>query len=568
MNSSSLLNSIIEKTNERLAEERSVVSDTTMQELARAKVQEDMNFRGLTFPLEKALHEDRLSLICEVAHATLSHEDASSTFPYTTIASDYANAGAAALSCPTEPTWFMGSNVQLREIAQTVSIPVIRKDVIIDLRMIYESKVLGASAVLLMCQVLNDTDLATYIALSHDLGMSAVVEVENEHDVERAVYSGARIVAINNRNYQTFDSDLWHTIRLRKHIPEHMLVIAAGGIETPNDIEKMTKLHVDGVLLDDALVRSANKKLTFQVFQEAAIRASEEVKIHDAEAAADEASENAERFNPAIARNRRAALHALFVQARHPIPGAPHPSCLVAYGAKDATDITAINLAKPELCTFVMDTPENPNSVSASTLTALVSRLDEAAFAIGVFSNTPEELVAALANEGIIDAIQISGDVAYKDLAENTAKHAGANHVNGKHCDAETERRLTEETEKHRISEAYLVKLRSLTEAPIIQTFTINSASDIELAQSSSANIMMLHFDKLMSASFDWNNLKQINRPYLLSLEDAKTETLIKAARVIHPWALCADVHNLREGDSDYTTLENLAHAIRQTTTR
>ena len=145
-----------------------------------------------------------ISFICEVKKASPSKGIIAQEFPYLKIADDYEKAGAGAISVLTEPEYFKGSDIYLKEISEIVSIPVLRKDFIVDEYQIYESKLLGADAVLLICALLDTDALKKYIKICDELGLSALVEAHTENEVKSAVKAGARVIGVNNRNLKRF----------------------------------------------------------------------------------------------------------------------------------------------------------------------------------------------------------------------------------------------------------------------------------------------------------------------------------------------------------------------------
>jgi indole-3-glycerol phosphate synthase len=212
------------------------------------------------FPFEKALAKSGISYICEVKKASPSKGIIAEDFPYLQIAKDYENAGASAISCLTEPKWFKGENKYLKEIAENVNIPVLRKDFTVCPYQIYEAKILGASAVLLICALLNTEELKEYIKIANSLGLSALVEAHTEEEVYSAIDSSARIIGVNNRNLKDFTVDLNTCTRLRQLVPQNILFVGESGIKTSKDIAKLKDAKVDAVLIGETLMRSQNKK--------------------------------------------------------------------------------------------------------------------------------------------------------------------------------------------------------------------------------------------------------------------------------------------------------------------
>ncbi|AEF85890.1 indole-3-glycerol phosphate synthase [Treponema primitia ZAS-2] len=220
---------------------------------------------------EQALSVPGLSFICEVKKASPSKGLIAGEFPYLEIARDYEAAGAAAVSVLTEPEYFLGRDEYLREIATAVQIPALRKDFVIDPYQIYEAKLLGASAVLLICALLDTKTLGEYIAIADTVGLSALIETHAEDELRSALDAGARIVGINNRDLKTFQVDLSVTGRLCKLIPKDILTVSESGIRGPEDIRTLTKeQQIDAVLIGETLMRAADKKGYLKELRDAA----------------------------------------------------------------------------------------------------------------------------------------------------------------------------------------------------------------------------------------------------------------------------------------------------------
>ena len=160
----------------------------------------------------------------------------------------------------TEPKWFLGSGRYLEEIAETVSIPCLRKDFTVDEYMIYEAKILGASAVLLICSILSQRQLSEYLSLCDELGLSALVEAHDEAEVELAQRAGARIIGVNNRNLKDFSVDAKNSLSLRQRIPEGVLFVSESGVQSVEDVRRLREAGADAVLVGEALMRASDKK--------------------------------------------------------------------------------------------------------------------------------------------------------------------------------------------------------------------------------------------------------------------------------------------------------------------
>ncbi|MCH5206490.1 MAG: indole-3-glycerol phosphate synthase TrpC [Oscillospiraceae bacterium] len=233
---------------------------------AKAKIgASEIKSRALSLPkgdfeFEKALRGKDIAFICEVKKASPSKGIIAEDFPYLQIAKDYEAAGAAAISCLTEPFWFKGSDEYLREIAAAVNIPVLRKDFTVDEYMIYEAKVLGASAVLLICSILPEERLREYLDIAHSLGMSALVEAHDEKEIETAVKVGAKIIGVNNRDLKTFSVDVGNSASLRRLVPNDRVFVSESGIQTAEDVENIRKMGAHAALIGETLMRAPDKK--------------------------------------------------------------------------------------------------------------------------------------------------------------------------------------------------------------------------------------------------------------------------------------------------------------------
>lgn len=212
------------------------------------------------FEFENSLKKPDISFICECKKASPSKGLIAPDFPYLQIARDYEAAGADCISVLTEPKWFLGSDEYLKEIAQAVSIPCLRKDFTIDEYMIYEAKLLGASAVLLICSILTQNQISRFIKICDTLGMSALVEAHDENEVRSALNAGARIIGVNNRNLKDFTVDTDNSRRLREQIPTDVVFVSESGVSNADDVKKLREIGADAVLIGEALMRASDKK--------------------------------------------------------------------------------------------------------------------------------------------------------------------------------------------------------------------------------------------------------------------------------------------------------------------
>ena len=212
------------------------------------------------FGFEKALKKPGMSFICECKRASPSKGLIAPEFPYLDIARDYEAAGADCVSVLTEPEWFLGSDKYLEEIAHTVGIPCLRKDFTVDEYMIYEAKLLGASAVLLICSILDAEQLKEYIGAADSLGLSSLVEAHDEREIAAAVDAGARVIGVNNRNLKDFTVDTGNSGKLRSLVPDDIVFVSESGVSDAADVKRLYDVHVDAVLIGEALMRASDRK--------------------------------------------------------------------------------------------------------------------------------------------------------------------------------------------------------------------------------------------------------------------------------------------------------------------
>ena len=254
-----ILDKIIEATKIRVAQEKEVETPEAVKAAALALPSDT------GFPFEAALRQQDFNFICEVKKASPSKGIIAEHFPYLDIAKEYEVAGAAAISVLTEPDFFKGDKKYLQEIANTVKIPVLRKDFIIDEYQIYQAKVWGASAILLICACLDVPTLTKFRELADSLGLSSLVEAHDEHEVQMAIDCGARIIGVNNRNLKDFTVDVQNSVRLRNLVQDDVIFVSESGLETPEDIQVLRDNNIGVALMGETFMRSPNKveKLTY-----------------------------------------------------------------------------------------------------------------------------------------------------------------------------------------------------------------------------------------------------------------------------------------------------------------
>lgn len=474
---SNILQRIAEKTRQRIEYERTLISDEALIEQAHARANEELSQGPFTFPFEQALAQRGTSFICEVKKASPSKGVIAKEFPYQDIAKAYENSGAAAISCLTEPYFFLGSNEYLKTIAANVSIPVLRKDFTVDARMIYEAKVLGASAVLLICSILNDEELSKYLNLAHALGLSVLVEAHDADEIDRALAAGARIIGVNNRNLATFEVDTTNSLRLRERA-KNVLFVSESGIKTREDVAQLESIGVDAVLIGETLMRSTNKAKTLSILRGDCPSDT----AHEAEPNIAASFENTQSSCSDFLRNASPTTERTYIK-----------TC----GMTRLEDIAAVNEAHPDMCGFIIDFPKSTRSVSAEQQIELASRLDPTICSVGVFVDAPINQIVALAHIGSIQAIQLHGNE----------------------------------------DEDYLAHLREKCTLPIIKAFQIKNANDLAKAETSSADMVLLDSGQGSGKSFDWSLLKTFACPYLLA-GGLYPQTIPEALNNLNPWGV------------------------------
>lgn len=528
---SNILQRIAEKTRQRIEYERTLISDEALIEQAHAHANEELSQGPFTFPFEQALAQRGTSFICEVKKASPSKGVIAKEFPYQDIAKAYENSGAAAISCLTEPYFFLGSNEYLKTIAANVSIPVLRKDFTVDARMIYEAKVLGASAVLLICSILNDEELSEYVHLAHALGLSALVEAHDADEIDRALAAGVRIIGVNNRNLATFEVDTTNSLRLRERAKD-VLFVSESGIKAREDVAQLERIGVDAVLIGETLMRSTNKAKTLSILRGDCPSDSADNSANDAETfailrdavASDTTSDTAREAKPntaASSANTQTTCSDFFRNASPTTERTYIKTC----GMTRLEDIAAVNEAHPDMCGFIIDFPKSTRSVSAEQQIELASRLDPTICSVGVFVDAPINQIVALAHIGSIQAIQLHGNE----------------------------------------DEDYIAHLREQCTLPIIKAFQIKNANDLAKAETSSADMVLLDSGQGSGKSFDWSLLKTFARPYLLA-GGLYPQTIPEALNNLNPWGVDLSSGLETNGLKDHEKIQCATAIVHQTT--
>lgn len=259
----SILSEIAEYAKVRVNKAKETISLKEMETFAEAMPKGD-------FPFEEALKRPGISLICEIKKASPSKGVIDPEFNYLKIAKEYEKGKADAISCLTEPKWFLGSDEIFKDIRKKVSLPMLRKDFVVDEYQIYQAKLLGANCILLIVSLLNKETLERYINLATSLGLSALVETHDEEEIKTALSAGAKILGVNNRNLKDFSVDLNNAKRLRELIPENVIYVAESGIASLSDAKMLIEAGADALLIGEFLMRSDDKALLIKKIKGAA----------------------------------------------------------------------------------------------------------------------------------------------------------------------------------------------------------------------------------------------------------------------------------------------------------
>lgn len=255
-----ILDMIAQSTRVKVEQAKAVLPLDSLKERINNKLSISGNRPGGASAFIRALKKDELSFICEIKKASPSKGVISEEFPYETIAAEFEASGADAISVLTEPDYFMGSNEYLENISRKVSLPVLRKDFIIDEYQLYEAKAIGADAVLLICAILTPDKLYRYLNLCDELDLAPLVEVHTEREAYMALIAGAGIIGVNNRNLKTFEVDIENSLRIGKLLPRDILFVAESGIKRAEDIKRLRAIGTDAVLIGELLMKSSDRK--------------------------------------------------------------------------------------------------------------------------------------------------------------------------------------------------------------------------------------------------------------------------------------------------------------------
>ena len=406
-----ILDVIAAEAHERVLADRAEVSLAEM----RARALDTPIREGFRF--EQALATPGLSFICEVKKASPSKGLISADFPYLDIARDYEVGGAAAISVLTEPKRFLGSDVYLRDIVQTVSIPVLRKDFTVDAYQIYQARAMGASAVLLICAIISDQQLSEYLGLAEELGLSCLTEAHDIEEIDRAVQAGARVIGVNNRNLHDFSVNMSNSSSLRSLVPSDRIFVSESGVATPEDAADAARMGADAVLVGEALMRSSDRRGFLTELQQAAALSSSVTTAPSSSANPGPSPVNPS--SPSVILPQAGSFTDSDEQRTHD-GGDPacdkvtrggtatHYPAVKICGISRADDVPVLNQMMPDYVGFVFH-PDSRRHVDLTTARHLRELLDERITTVGVFVDAAISQVVEAVESGAISMVQLHG---------------------------------------------------------------------------------------------------------------------------------------------------------------
>ena len=472
-----ILDKIIEATKFRVAQEKQVETPEAVKAAALALPSDT------GFPFEAALRQQDFNFICEVKKASPSKGIIAEHFPYLEIAKEYEVAGAAAISVLTEPDFFKGDKKYLQEIASTVKIPVLRKDFIIDEYQIYQAKVWGASAILLICACLDVPTLTKFRELAESLGLSSLVEAHDEQEVQMAIDCGARIIGVNNRNLKDFTVDVQNSVRLRNLVQDDVIFVSESGLETPEDIQVLRDNYIGVALMGETFMRSPNKveKLAYlygPTYYTPKVKMCGISKVETIPAIVDA---KPDYMGLVFAPSKRQVT----VEQAKTLVDELHKQYEKTYG-----EVTV-----PMNTDTAQDSQDNQEFVQGNSNFEKIKT-------VGVFVNETIENLLKIAEEVKLDVIQLHGDE----------------------------------------DEAFIQSLKECTNVEVWKAVQIRSASDAEKWIDSSADMLLFdayHKDERGGTGevFDWSSLDEFERPFMLA-GGIDSTNVARATRTVRPYGL------------------------------
>ena len=503
-----ILDRIVEATKIRVAQEKQVETLEAVKAAALALPVDT------GFPFEAALRQQDFNFICEVKKASPSKGIIAEHFPYLEIAKEYEVAGAAAISVLTEPDFFKGDKKYLQEIASTVKIPVLRKDFIIDEYQIYQAKVWGASAILLICACLDVPTLTKFRELADSLGLSSLVEAHDEHEVQMAIDCGARIIGVNNRNLKDFTVDVQNSVRLRNLVEDDVIFVSESGLETPEDIQVLRDNNIGVALMGETFMRSPNKveKLAYlygPTYYTPKVKMCGISKVDTIPAIVDA---KPDYMGLVFAPSKRQVT----VEQAKTLVDELHKQYEKAYG--EVTVPMNTNTAQDS-----QDSQESQNSQEFVQGNSNFEKIKT----VGVFVNETLENLLKIAEEVKLDVIQLHGDE----------------------------------------DETFIQSLKERTNVEVWKAVQVRSAADAEKWIDSSADMLLFdayHKDERGGTGevFDWSSLDAFERPFMLA-GGIDSTNVARAIRTVRPYGIDISSGIETEGVKDNEKIKAFTHIVR-----
>ena len=497
-----ILDRIVEATKIRVAQEKQVETPEAVKAAALALPADT------GFPFEAALRQQDFNFICEVKKASPSKGIIAEHFPYLDIAKEYEVAGVAAISVLTEPDFFKGDKKYLQEIASTVKIPVLRKDFIIDEYQIYQAKVWGASAILLICACLDVPTLTKFRELADSLGLSSLVEAHDEHEVQMAIDCGARIIGVNNRNLKDFTVDVQNSVRLRNLVENDVIFVSESGLETPEDIQVLRENNIGVALMGETFMRSPNKveKLAYlygPTYYTPKVKMCGISKVETIPAVVDA---KPDYMGLVFAPSKRQVI----VEQAKTLVDELHKQYEKVYGEVTASMNTDTAQDSQDSQEFVQG---NSNFEKIKT--------------VGVFVNETVENLLKIAEEVKLDVIQLHGDE----------------------------------------DETFIQSLKECTNVEVWKAVQVRSAADAEKWIDSSADMLLFdayHKDERGGTGevFDWSSLDEFERPFMLA-GGMDSTNVARAIRTVRPYGIDISSGIETEGVKDDEKIKAFTHIVR-----
>ena len=517
-----ILDKIVEATKVRVAQEKEVETPEAVKAAALALPSDT------GFPFEAALRQQDFNFICEVKKASPSKGIIAEHFPYLDIAKEYEVAGAAAISVLTEPDFFKGDKKYLQEIASTVKIPVLRKDFIIDEYQIYQAKVWGASAILLICACLDVPTLTKFRELADSLGLSSLVEAHDEQEVQMAIDCGARIIGVNNRNLKDFTVDVQNSVRLRNLVQDDVIFVSESGLETPEDIQVLRDNNIGVALMGETFMRSPNKvkKLAYlygPTYYTPKVKMCGISKVETIPAVVEAKPDYMGLVFAPSKRQVTVDQAKILVSELHKQYANRYNRDAVQW-SNDVIQVGTITDALQE-GTATGDAHEGMLTSTENASPTLIHQ--EAIKTVGVFVNETLDNLVSIATEANLDVVQLHGDE----------------------------------------DEAFIQSLKERTNVEVWKAVQIRSAADAEAWIDSSADMLLFdayHKDERGGTGevFDWSFLDEFERPFMLA-GGIDSTNVARAIRTVRPYGIDISSGIETDGVKDDEKIKAFANIVR-----